>query len=318
MDPSRVAGIWPILYAFFDAEGRVDRGAMRRQLDACVAGGAHGVAVMGLATEVGKLDVRERRQLMEWVAEDLGGRAPLAVTIAEPSVPGQIEMARAAEALGAGWVILQPPPVAGLPEREYVRFFGAVADRVALPVAIQNAPGYLGVALSGAGLRELRRQHANVCLLKGEGPAAVIRRLIEDTEGAFRVLNGRGGLELPDSLRAGCVGLIPAPECFDVQVRIFELMRTGRPQDEAEAERLYREILPLIVFLMQSIENFLCYGKRIAARRLGLPEVHDRPPAQPPTPFGLASAERYAAGLGPFGEHRRPGADRDRRGGLPR
>jgi 4-hydroxy-tetrahydrodipicolinate synthase len=301
MDASAVAGIWPILYAFFDAGGRVDRAAMRRQLDACVEGGAHGIAVMGLATEVGKLDVRERRELLEWVAEDLGGRKPLAVTVAEPSVGGQVEMGRAAERLGAGWLILQPPPVAGLPEREYVRFFGAVADRVSVPVAVQNAPGYLGVALSAAALRELGRQHPNVQLLKGEGPAVAIRRLIEETEGAFRVLNGRGGLELPDNLRAGCVGLIPAPECFDVQVRIYERMRAGGPSDEAAAERLYREILPLIVFLMQSVENFLCYGKRVTARRLGLGAVHDRPPAQRPTEFGLAAAERYAAHLGPYG-----------------
>ena len=52
---------------------------------------------------------------------------------------------------------------------------------------------------------------------------------------------------------------------------------------------------------MQSIETFLCYGKRVTARRLGLPEVHDRPPALPPTPFGLESATRYAAALGPYG-----------------
>src|SRR5262245_24876191 len=177
MDLSTIAGIWPILYAFFDAAGRVDRFAMRRQLDACVAGNAHGVAVLGLATEVGKLDIRERRQLLDWVAEDLGGRKPLAVTVAEPSVEGQAEIARAAERLGARWVILQPPPVTGLPEMEYVRFLGAVADRVSVPVAIQNAPGYLGVSLSSAGLRQLNRQHPNVCVLKGEGPAIVIRRL---------------------------------------------------------------------------------------------------------------------------------------------
>jgi hypothetical protein len=77
-------------------------------------------------------------------------------------------------------------------------------------------------------------------------------------------------------------------------------MRTGRAEDETEAERLYRGILPLIVFLMQSVENFLCYGKRLTARRLGLGEVHDRRPALPPT-AGLASAERYAASLGPYG-----------------
>src|SRR3546814_11159040 len=66
---------------------------------------------------------------MEWAAEDVGGRVPLAVTVAEATVPGQIEMVGAAKALGAGWVILQPPPVSGLPEAEYVSFFGAVAER---------------------------------------------------------------------------------------------------------------------------------------------------------------------------------------------
>ena len=34
---------------------------------------------------------------------------------------------------------------------------------------------------------------------------------VEDTDGAFRVFNGRGGMEITDNLRAGCVGMIPAP-----------------------------------------------------------------------------------------------------------
>ena len=95
---------------------------------------------------------------------------PLAVTVAESSVHGQAEMARAAERLGAGWVILQPPPVAGLPEIEYVRFLGAVADRVSLPVAIQNAPVYLGVSLSNAGLRELSPPAPERLPAEGRGP----------------------------------------------------------------------------------------------------------------------------------------------------
>jgi 4-hydroxy-tetrahydrodipicolinate synthase len=80
-------------------------------------------------------------------------------------------------------------------------------------------------------------------------------------------------------------------------VRIFELMRSGQPEDEAEAERLYREILPLILFLMQSLDTFLCYGKRLLARRLGLGPVHDRAPATAPTEFGLACLDRHSAGL---------------------
>jgi 4-hydroxy-tetrahydrodipicolinate synthase len=191
-------------------------------------------------------------------------------------------------------VILQPP-AGGFSEAEYIRFFGAVAERVDLPVALQNAAQFLGVGLSNAGLKTLHRNHPNVCLLKGEAPAHVIRRLIEDTEGALRVFNGRGGLELPDNLRAGCAGMIPAPECFDVQVAIYARMRAG---DEAEAERRYREILPLIAFLMASIDTFVCYGKRLTARRLGIAEVFDRAPCQQPSEFGLAMLERLGAGLG--------------------
>jgi 4-hydroxy-tetrahydrodipicolinate synthase len=92
--------------------------------------------------------------------------------------------------------------------------------------------------------------------------------------------------------------MIPAPECFDVQARIFEALRRG---DDEEAERLYALILPLIVFAMQSVDQFLCYGKRVAARRLGLGEVFDREPCQRPTRLGLEIMERRSAGLPPFG-----------------
>jgi 4-hydroxy-tetrahydrodipicolinate synthase len=290
-------GVYPILYAFFDRAGRLDREAMRRQVEACVAGGAHGVAALGLATEVGKLSPAERRQVLEWVVEDVGGRLPVAITVFGETPEIQAGFVRAAADLGASWVILQPPPTRPLGEAELVRFFGRVMDASPIPVAVQNAPQYIGVGLSDAGLLELRRSHANFVLLKGEASALEIARTIEALRGEVAVFNGRGGLELPDCLRAGCAGMIPAPECFDVQARIFEAVRRG---DDAEAERLYGEILPLVVFTMQSIDQFLCYGKRVTARRLGLGEVFDREPCQRPTPLGLEIAARRSAGLPPF------------------
>jgi 2-keto-3-deoxy-L-arabinonate dehydratase len=292
------AGIYPILYAFFGSDGQLDREAMRRQVAACLASGAHGLAILGLATEVGKLSPDERRLVLAWAAEDVAGRVPLAVTVAEAIPEAQSAFVREAASAGAAWAILQPPPERGLAEIEYLRFFGRVADASPLPLAIQNAPDYLGVGLSPAGLRELNRQHPNVSLLKHEGPAVGIRQVVEETEGAFRVFPGRGGLEMTDLLRAGCAGLIPAPDCADVQVRIFELMRRGGPGNEAEAEGLYRETLPGVVFVMQSIDHLLCYGKRLVARRLGLGPVRDRPPGLAPTPFGVACMERYADRLG--------------------
>lgn len=294
-------GIYPILYAFFDAKGAPLREPLVAQVEAAVLHGAHGVAILGLATETNKLDTGERRRVLEWTAEALRGRLPLAVTVAEPSVHGQIAFVRAAKEAGADWVILQPPAAAASTgERELLRFFGAVADSTDLPVALQNAAQFLGVGLSNSGLATLNRQHPNVCLLKGEAPAHVIEQLVTDTDGVYRVFNGRGGMELPECLRAGCVGMIPAPECFDVQVAIYDAMCRDTPEGEAEAERLYRSILPLIVFMMSSIDTFVCYGKRVVARRLGIENVFDRAPSQRPTEFGLLMAQRLTADLPPF------------------
>jgi 4-hydroxy-tetrahydrodipicolinate synthase len=281
-------GIHAIQYALFDESERLDRTAMRRQTELCLAAGVHGMAALGLATEVAKLSVAEKHAVIEWLAEDAAGRVPLGITISGASVAEQIDLLRAAEAAGASWAILQPTMVGTYGPAEYIRFFGRVADAAAIPVAIQNAPAYMGRGLSDSEFRHLTRQHPNICLLKGEAPATEIHQLIELTEGQIPVFNGRGGLELTDNLRAGCAGLILAPELIDHAVRIYNQFRTG---DEIAAERGYAAILPAIVFIMQSLESLICYGKRLFAARAGVP-VHDRAPALRPTEFGRAAQAR--------------------------
>ena len=88
---AEVKGIWPIQYAFFDAEARLDRALMARQTAACLRHNPPGLATLGLATETSKLSTAERCQVVEWLSEDIGGACPFAVTIAEPTIEGQVE-----------------------------------------------------------------------------------------------------------------------------------------------------------------------------------------------------------------------------------
>jgi 2-keto-3-deoxy-L-arabinonate dehydratase len=74
-------GLHPIIYALFDAKGDLDRQAMRRQIEVCIAQGAVGIATLGLATEVRHLSTEQQRQIVEWNVEDIAGRVPLGVTI---------------------------------------------------------------------------------------------------------------------------------------------------------------------------------------------------------------------------------------------
>ncbi len=290
------SGIWPILYAVIGPDGQLDREALRLQVEACVKVGAPGIAVLGLATEVHKLTPEERETVMCWAVEDLQGRAPLAVTVAGPDASTQQEFAHKAQSLGASWMILQPPSRRPLEDAECLQHFDEVMAAIDMPLAIQNAREYLGVGLSLAQILELRSRHPHFVLLKGEGPSVEMQETVQATGGALRVFNGRGGLELTDSLRAGCSGIIPAPELVDRQLEVERLLRSGQ---DAEAEAQYREILPAIVFVMQSIPHLLCYGKRILAHRLGL-DVFDREPFQAPTEFGLERVRYFAEHLGPL------------------
>ncbi|MFY0611083.1 MAG: dihydrodipicolinate synthase family protein [Hyphomicrobiaceae bacterium] len=294
----RFDGIYPMLYAFFDHSGQLDREAMKRQVDACIAAGSHGLAIGGLATECNKLSTAEKHTLSGWVLADTAGRVPVSITVTESTVGGQIDMVKAVAELGADWVVLQPPPVKSASEEQLIEFFGRVADASPIPVGIQNAPQFIGIGLSDAGLIELNRRHPNVSLLKAEGEAVLSGQLAEAAAGAFDLFNGRNGIDLLDTLRAGFAGVIPSPDAVDVEVRIYELYRAGNLE---EAEREFKEILPLLGFLMISLEHLTCYGKRLTARRIGVQEVYDRTPAPAPTAFGLEVLQHWSRNLGMLG-----------------
>ena len=291
-------GIYPILYAFFDARGALDRRAWRAEVEAVIAAGAPGIAILGLITEVAALEPLERRMLVEWAVEDAGGRAPILATIAGRDLDEARALARDAEAAGASALILQPPIGARPSEGELSEFFAEVMAAVESPVGIQNAPEFLGVGLSPAAVRALAERRPNFMLMKGEGPAAVVKRYVDVAAPRVAVLNGRGGLELPDNLRAGCAGLVPAPDCADWQMAIHAAFLAG---DEARMDALYRDILPYVVFSMQSLDVAISCGRRMFAARAGIDNACAcRVVRDPPDPFLLAAMRRWSARFGAY------------------
>lgn len=300
--PRRFPGVHAVLYALFDARERLDRAAMRRQVGLCLAAGVDGVVVLGLATEAAKLTEAERRDVVAWAAEDLAGAGvPLGVTVYGNSLVEQEAALEAAAAAGAAWVILQPPSLGGYPPAELARGLARLAAATDLPVAVQNAPALMGRGLALADLRALVEDRPGIAHLKAELPVVQLAATVEAFGARVLVLGGQGGLEMVDALHAGCAGFVLAPDLVDHAVAIWRLWGAG---DRDAAEARYRLVLPEIVFAMRAgVEHLVAYGKRVFGLRAGLP-IHDRAPAEPVTPFGLAAAGRHAAALGPFG--RRP------------
>lgn len=294
---SRYSGVHCVLYALFNERQELDPRAMARQVAVVQDQDAVGFNVLGLATEAHKLTADEKCRIIGWAAEERRKDKIFSVTVSGNSVAEQSGLAAFAAEKGADFLILQPPTAGAHAASEYLEFFCRVGASVDLPFAIQNAPQYLGRSLSDADIEELGRRSRNFELIKAETSAPDLAALTARCGSALTVLNGRGGLEMTDCLRAGCAGFIVAPDVVDHVARVFASWKRG---DTEAAETSYQRFLPAAVFAMQSIEGLICYGKRIFGRRAGI-EIFDRAPALRPTRRGVEMAERWADHLGPFG-----------------
>jgi 2-keto-3-deoxy-L-arabinonate dehydratase len=284
-------GIHCVLYALFDASERLDLAAMAAQVDYVRAQGANGITVLGLATEVAKLTFDERTAIIRQ-ARSCAPDLPLSVTIAGNSVAEQRALIAVAEATGADWLILQPPLVGTFGAGEYLDFFARVGSATRLPFAIQNAPQYLGRSLSDDDIMQLRSRCPGFTQIKSETAATELHGLISRVGRDIAVLNGRGGLEMTDCLRAGVQGFVVAP---DVLPGVLRCWQAWAACDVEKAEAAYAAFLPAALFGMQSLEHLICYGKRIFGQRAAIP-IHDRAPAMRPSEFGLSLVRNWATG----------------------
>ena len=291
-----VPGIYPMLYAFFDDRGVLRQDPFRRQVDAALGTQAAGVAILGLGTEVSKLTFDERVEVLEVVAKRIDGCKPLLVTVYGDTITEQIEFSKRAIQSGASALMLQPPSQK-MDDAKLVGFFSKIISAVDCPVGIQNAPEFLGFGLSNESLIALANDHENFTIAKLECNAVNLETVASDLGDSVMLFNGRCGLELPDNLRAGACGLIPAIDTVDKTSEIFAEFTSG---NEELADKLYADLLPVLCFVMQGIPHFLTYGKMLAAARLGIELGGSREHSLPATDFGTACIRRFLKHLGPL------------------
>ena len=290
------SGIYPMLYAFFDDRGVLRQDPFRLQVDVALGTQASGVAILGLGTEVSKLTFDERIDVLEVVAKRIDGRKPLLATVYGDTITEQIEFSKQAIQNGTSALMLQPPSQK-MDDAKLMGFFSKIISAVDCPVGIQNAPEFLGFGLSNESLIALANDHENFTIAKLECNAVNLESVASDLGDSVMLFNGRCGLELPDNLRAGACGLIPAIDTVDKTSEIFAEFTSG---NEELADKLYADLLPVLCFVMQGIPHFLTYGTMLAAARLGIELGGSREHSLPATDFGTACIRRFMKHLGPL------------------
>jgi len=289
------AGVFPVLCTPFADDGSVDADAQRAVVRFALACGVHGLVCFGLGAEVNKLTPDERRRLTEVIVEEAASRVPVLVGVGAEATHSAVELARHAESGGADGVVVPPPFTSRIPGDELAGYFRAVADAVDVPVMVQDASAYLGSALSPTFVRRLAGECPNMRYVKIEAGPEDTARWVEAVGPDVRVFTGDAGVHLLECVRAGAVGNIPAVEVADRLVAAYETEAGG---DQASADKLFRPLLPYLVFALEGgIDHCNAATKAILVRRGVLARGELRQPARD---FGLPFDElvdRHAAAL---------------------
>lgn len=123
-----------------DAEGVVDTDAFAIMIDRLVAAGVDSIAILGSTGTYAYLDRSEHSRAVRAAVEAVSGRVPLMVGIGSLRTSWVRELARDAERLGAGGLLLAPMSYTPLTQDEAFALFESVSASSGLPLCIYNNP----------------------------------------------------------------------------------------------------------------------------------------------------------------------------------
>lgn len=138
--PRPLRGIVPPLLTPLRDRDTLDAAGLERLVEHVLDGGVHGLFILGTTGEGPSLSYRLRRELIDRVAKQVGGRVPVLVGITDTAFVEAIALARHAAAAGADAVVLAPPYYMpeGQPElREYLQH---LLPELPLPLFLYNMP----------------------------------------------------------------------------------------------------------------------------------------------------------------------------------
>lgn len=266
-------GVYPALTTKFTAQDELDLALfnlnLRHQLDA----GVEGVILGGTLGEASVLTDDEKFTLLRNTVEQVAGKVPVILNIAEGSTRNAIALAHAAEKNGASGLMMLPPMRYKSDHRETVAYFKAVAQATSLPIMIYNNPVDYKIEVTLEMFDELAACQNIQAVKESTRDVTNVNRMINRFGNRFKLLCGVDTLAL-EELVLGADGWVAGLVCAFPRetVAIYKLVKAGRI---AEALTIYRWFIPLLEL---DIHPKLVQYIKLAEAEAGLGSELVRPP----------------------------------------
>ena len=153
-------------------DGSLDEPAVRRIVDHLVAGGVHGIFVLGTTGENTSVPLAMRERLVAATVEHVAGRVRTYAGISSNCLADSVAAARAYVPLGVDAVVAHLPMYYALNAEEQFTYFNALAERIDLPLVLYDIPVTTHMAIPVDAEKGVRVAHGLECV-DGDGEAAI-------------------------------------------------------------------------------------------------------------------------------------------------
>lgn len=269
-------GVMPAVTTKFTENDELDLGMFKKNIQAQLDSGVHGIVLGGTLGEASTLSDSEKGTLTKETVAFVAGKVPVLINIAEQSTKGAVEAAEKAVADGASGLMMLPPMRYKAGDRETVAYFKAVANSTQLPIMVYNNPVDYKIEVSLDMFEELLKCPNIEAVKESTRDISNVTRIKNRFGNRLKIMTGVDTLAL-ESLLMGADGWIAGLVCaFPAEtVAIYELQKAGKIK---EAIEIYRWFLPLLEL---DINPKLVQNIKLAEVATGLGTENVRAPRLP-------------------------------------
>ncbi len=135
-----LSGIVPPLISPLKARDALDHSGLERLIEHVLAGGVHGLFLLGTTGEAPSLSYRLRRELIDRAASVVAGRVPILVGITDTSFVESVRLAEHAAQAGAKALVLSTPYYFPAGQTELTGYVENLVPQLPLPLILYNMP----------------------------------------------------------------------------------------------------------------------------------------------------------------------------------
>ena len=143
-----IKGIVPPMLTPLLSNWKLDYNGVQKLVNHMIAGGVHGIFILGTTGESASLSYDTRRPIIEQTAIHVNNRIPFMVGISDTSMKESLNLASLAFDNGAAAVVATPPYYFPLSQEELFEYYWDLADLSKLPIFLYNMPSMTKISMS--------------------------------------------------------------------------------------------------------------------------------------------------------------------------